>query len=138
MGFIVPAVGRTLAQKRLLGTASGTTCRQPSYIGSGTDDTAVSDSDTKLGSEYYAGTPATTRAESVNTEPSATIHQGSGTVTYNVPAGSITLYEAGWFTSTTSTEDENTLYCRGTLSSPVVVTDGDKVTWTFQVQYNQG
>ena len=132
MGFIVPAVGRTLAQKRLLGTASGTTCRAPSYIASGLDDTAVADGDTELGSEYTAS--STIRDESVNTEPSATIHQGSGTVTYNVAAGSVTLYEAGWFTNTNG----ETLYCRGTLSSPVVVEDEDRVTWTFQVQYNQG
>lgn len=136
MGFIVPEVGRTLAQKRLLGTASGTTCREPSYIGSGLDNTPVADGDTELASEYTAS--STIRAESVNTEPSATIHQGSGTVTYYVASGSVTIYEAGWFTSTSALTGENTLYCRGTLSSPVVVENDDKVTWTFQVQYNQG
>ena len=134
MGFIVPAVGRTLAQKMLLQSASGTTCRPPSYIGSGTGTAAVADGDTGLDSEIALGTIA--RVSSSNTEPSATVHQGSAQITY---PGAYDVWEAGWFTSTAAYPASN-IYARGTLADKITTsgTGGDKITFTFQVQYNQG
>lgn len=119
----VVKTGRAIITNRLKG--SGTT---PLYIGVGTGSTAVSLDDTTLVTEVDSRVTGT--ASQTTTAGGSTNNQYTVTGTFTCGATSRTITECGLFDASTA----GNLFLRAVLGTSAALTNGDTVTFTFNVE----
>jgi len=118
---ILPTVGRTMIANNLVSTTP-TNEMIVEYIAVGSDNTAVADGDTTLGTETYRNAVAS-KTNSTNTA------YVSGF--FNATEYSGTIYEAGIFSDATATTDSGILVSHVLVDAPTGVVKTNTTTLTI-------